>query len=165
LHHEAAHSVAQEVLFTALSVGIAGLGIFLAYRFYVVDPEAPSRITARIRGLYNLVYRKYYVDEIYDALFVNRTKDLANVCAFVDSTFVDGAVNATAALTRLTATLSRIFDTYVVDGLVNLIGWINMVLNRALTSLQTGLIQRYALGAVFGIVFFILIYFRFLVVS
>jgi NADH-quinone oxidoreductase subunit L len=165
LHHDAAHSVAEELLFTALSVGIAGLGIFLAYRFYVVDPEAPSRITARLKGLYNLVYRKYYVDEIYDALFVNRTKDLAKVCAFVDSTFVDGAVNATAAVTRLTATLSRIFDTYVVDGLVNLIGWINMLLNRVLTSLQTGLIQRYALGAVFGIVFFILIYFRYLVVS
>ena len=164
-HHGEAHSAAQEILFTALSVGIAGLGIFLAYRFYVVDPGAPARITARIKGFYELVYRKYYVDEIYDALFVNRTKDLAKGLAFVDSTFVDGAVNGTAALTRFTGTVSRIFDTYVVDGLVNLVGWINMALNRVATSLQTGLIQRYALGAVFGIVFFILIYFRYLVVS
>ena len=29
-------------------------------------------------GLYKLLYNKYYVDQIYDAMFVNRTKDLAH---------------------------------------------------------------------------------------
>jgi hypothetical protein len=43
---------------------------------------------------------------------------------------------------------------------VNFVGWFNMVLNRAATSLQTGLVQRYALGAVIGIVVFILIYYN-----
>ena len=97
------------------------------------------------------------MDELYDALFVDRTKDLGSACFFVDSKFVDGAVNGTAATTRGTATLSRLFDKYIVDGLVNLVGWINMALNRMATSLQTGMVQRYALGAVFGIVVFILI--------
>jgi NADH-quinone oxidoreductase subunit L len=99
------------------------------------------------------------VDELYDFLFVNRTKELANACYFVDSKFVDGAVNGTALTTKGTATVSGFFDKYVVDGLVNFVGWINMVLNGVATSLQTGLIQRYALGAVFGIVVFILFYF------
>jgi NADH-quinone oxidoreductase subunit L len=156
----AVHGVGQELLFTGLSVLIAGIGIFMAYRFYVVNPGLPERIAGRIQRLYSLVYNKYYVDELYDALFVNRAKDLGNAFYFVDAKFVDGAVNGTAATTRGTATVSRIFDKYVVDGLVNFVGWINMALNRIATSLQTGLIQRYALGAVFGILVFILIYYN-----
>ncbi|HYK88222.1 MAG TPA: NADH-quinone oxidoreductase subunit L [Acidobacteriota bacterium] len=156
----AVHSAGQEVLFTGLSVLVSLIGIFFAYRFYVLNPGTADRVTAKIRGFYRLVFRKYYVDELYDALFVNRAKDLGNACFFVDSRFVDGAVNGAAATTRGTATLSRIFDTYVVDGLVNLVGWINMLLNRIATSFQTGLVQRYALAAVFGIVVFILIYYN-----
>lgn len=135
-------------------------GIFLAYAFYVSKPERADRFVARIKGFYTLVYRKYCVDELYDALFVNRAKDLGNACFFVDSHFVDGAVNGTAATTRGTATLSRIFDMYVVDGLVNLVGWINMALNRIATSFQTGLVQRYALAAVFGIVVLVVVYYN-----
>jgi NADH-quinone oxidoreductase subunit L len=156
----AVHPAGQEFLFTVLSVAIALLGIYLAYRFYVARPGMADRVTEKIKGLHRLVRRKYYVDEIYDALFVNRTKDLARACFFVDSHFVDGAVNGTATTTRGTATLSRLFDAYVVDGLVNLIGWINMLLNRVFTSFQTGLVQRYALAAVLGIVVFVLIYYN-----
>ena len=159
-HEAAAHTAGVEFLFTSLSVAIALAGIFLAYRFYVVNPRIPDRIADRIQGLYRLVQNKYYVDELYDLLFVNRAKDLGNQCYFLDAKFVDGAVNGTAATTRGTATVSRIFDKYVVDGLVNLVGWINMGLNRAATALQTGLVQRYALGAVFGIVVLIVIYYN-----
>jgi NADH-quinone oxidoreductase subunit L len=117
-------------------------------------------VTAKIQGFYQLVYHKYYVDELYDALFVNRAKDLGRACFFVDSKFVDGAVNGTAATTRGTAALSRLFDKYVVDGLVNLVGRVNMILNRAVTSFQTGLVQRYALVAVLAIVLIVLVYYN-----
>jgi NADH-quinone oxidoreductase subunit L len=158
--HAIHHSASQEILFTALSIAMAAVGIYLAYRFYIVRPGLADRVTEKIKGLYRLVFHKYYVDEIYDALFVNRTKDLGDACFWVDSKFVDGAVNGTAATTRGTATISRLFDKYVVDGLVNLIGWINMLLNRIATSFQTGFIQRYALMTIFGIVVIILIYYK-----
>jgi NADH-quinone oxidoreductase subunit L len=156
----AVHSAGQEIVLTVLSVAIAGLGIFLAYIFYVAKPGLADRVTQKIKGFYGLVYNKYYVDQVYDALFVNRTKDLGNACFFVDSHFVDGAVNGAAATTRGTAWLSSLFDKYIVDGLVNLIGWFNMVLNRIVTSFQTGLVQRYALVSVLGIIVFILIYYN-----
>ncbi len=156
----AEHSHSEEILFTGLSVLIALFGIFLAHRVYVANPGTADRLTAKIKGFHSLVFRKYMIDELYDALFVNRTKDLGNACFFLDSKFVDGAVNGTAATTRGTATVSGFFDKYVVDGLVNFVGWINMVLNRIATSLQTGLVQRYALGAVFGILVFIIIYYN-----
>jgi NADH-quinone oxidoreductase subunit L len=160
--HEGAahHSSSVEMLFTALSVGIGLLGIYLAYHFYVKSPGSADRVAARFSGLHETLRRKYYVDELYDALFVNRTKDLGNACFLVDSRFVDGAVNGTAHTTKGTAWVSGKFDTYVVDGLVNLVGWINMMLNRVATATQTGMVQRYALGAVFGIVVFVLIYFN-----
>jgi hypothetical protein len=72
---------------------------------------------------------------------------------------VDGAVNGAAATTRGTATASLLFDNYVIDGLVNFVGWINMRLNKFATALQTGLVQRYALSALVGIVILILIFF------
>jgi NADH-quinone oxidoreductase subunit L len=161
-HAESAahHPASEELLFTVLSVAIAALGIYLAYRFYVVRPGLADRVTQKIQGLYRLVFRKYYVDEIYDALFVNRAKDLGTACFFIDSHFVDGAVNGTAATTRGTASLSKLFDTYVVDGLVNFIGWINMKLNRIATSFQTGLVQRYALATVAAISVIVVIYFN-----
>ena len=36
----------------------------------------PSALAERFSGVYTLLYNKYYVDQIYDAMFVNRTKDL-----------------------------------------------------------------------------------------
>ncbi len=158
--HEVEHAAGQELLFTALSIAIALGGIVLAYAFYVAKPERADRFVAKVKGFYTLVYHKDYRDELYDALFVNRTKDLGNACFFVDSHFVDGAVNGAAATTRGTATLSRLFDKYVVDGLVNLVGWINMALNRIATSFQTGLVQRYALAAIFGIVVLVVVYYN-----
>ena len=131
----------------------------------MVKPGTADRVTQRIKGIYELVYHKYYVDQLYDALFVNRTKDLGRACFFVDSHFVDGAVNGTAATTRGTASLWRLFDTYIVDGLVNLIGWFNMMLNRIVTSFQTGLVQRYALVAVLGVIVFILVSYNGLLTS
>ena len=155
----AAHTTSQEFLFTLLSVVISLAGICLAYLFYVARPGTAGRITERFKGLHKLVYRKFYVDEAYDALIINRTKALANACFLVDSKFVDGAVNGAAATTRGTATASLLFDNYVIDGLVNFVGWINMRLNKFATALQTGLVQRYALSALVGIVILILIFF------
>ncbi|NLT65805.1 MAG: NADH-quinone oxidoreductase subunit L [Acidobacteria bacterium] len=157
-HSAAHHSAAQELLFTGLSVAIAAAGIFLAYRFYVLRPGTAGAVTAKIKGFYTLVYNKYYVDQLYDALFVNRTKDAGRALFFIDSKLVDGLVNFVGAGTRGTSFVSKLFDTYIVDGLVNLVGWINMRLNRIATAFQTGLVQRYALLAVVGIIVFILIY-------
>jgi NADH-quinone oxidoreductase subunit L len=154
------HAAGLEFSFTLLSIAIALCGIFTAYWFYVARPGTADRVTQRIKGYYNLVYHKYYVDQLYDALFVNRAKNLGQAFFFVDSRFVDGLVNLTAMATRGTASVSKLFDSYVVDGLVNLVGWINMMLNRIVTSFQTGLVQRYALAAILGIVVFVLIFYN-----
>src|ERR1039457_5785039 len=46
------------------------LGIALAYLMYVVKPGIPDSFAGSMKGLYTLVYNKYFVDEIYDAAVV-----------------------------------------------------------------------------------------------
>src|ERR1017187_10865957 len=73
----ASSGASMEYLLMAFSVTIAAGGIWLAYKWYIQQPEVPERIAASHPFLYRLLYNKCYVDQIYDAMFVNRTKDLA----------------------------------------------------------------------------------------
>src|ERR1700676_142402 len=73
----AASSASTEYLLMLLSVLVACGGIWLAYRWYIQRPEVPEKIAAASPFLYKLLYNKYFVDQLYDAMFVNRVKDLA----------------------------------------------------------------------------------------
>jgi NADH-quinone oxidoreductase subunit L len=77
------------------SVGVAALGLWLAWLFYYKRPELPDRITARIHGVYLTVLHKYYVDEGYGALFVKPLLALSTVVFWrgVDQVVIDGMVN------------------------------------------------------------------------
>jgi NADH-quinone oxidoreductase subunit L len=59
-----------ELLFTGISVGAGLLGLFLAFTLYYKRPELPQRIATSFGGFYHTVLHKYYVDEIYAAIFV-----------------------------------------------------------------------------------------------
>ncbi|MDE1900296.1 MAG: NADH-quinone oxidoreductase subunit L [Alphaproteobacteria bacterium] len=52
-----------------LPLGMALPGIFFAYIFYMVRPEWPGKLARGLGGLYRLIYRKYYFDEVYGFLF------------------------------------------------------------------------------------------------
>jgi NADH-quinone oxidoreductase subunit L len=158
--HEAAAEggVAEELMITGLSVLIAALGIYLAYILYIKRKELPDKLATSWPGVYKMLYNKYKVDELYDALFVNRAKDLGNSLNTFDHIIVDGAVNGTATTTQLSATVSRLFDTYVVDGLVNLIATVSQALASLNRVFQTGVMQRYAMVMVLGVVIFVGIY-------
>jgi NADH-quinone oxidoreductase subunit L len=152
------HGVGLEILLTAVSVLVAAAGMGLAWYCYILRPEIPGQVAARVSGVYRTLYNKYWVDELYDALIINRTKDLGNLLSSFDAYIVDGMVNLTAALTRGTATVSRIFDTYVVDGLVNLTGATVQFFSRVFRQMQTGLVQGYALFILAGVLAFLSLY-------
>src|SRR5208282_3991278 len=97
IHLEAQHySEGMEIGMAALSVAIALSGIFLAYTMYCKKSAVPERISKQFNGLYTTLVHKYYIDELYDALFVNRAKDAGRSLWRFDSKVVDGAVNDTA---------------------------------------------------------------------
>jgi NADH-quinone oxidoreductase subunit L len=53
------------------------------------------------------------------------------------------------------ANLSKIFDTYVVDGLVDLVGHLPSLFGGLLRPIQNGLVQFYGLAMVLGLVVFL----------
>ena len=139
-----------------LSVLIACGGIWLAYRWYIQRPEVPDKIAAASPFLYKLLYNKYYVDQIYDALFVNRTKDLALTLGAFDVNFINGlGVDGSAWVTRVTSRISAIWDSWIVDGLVNLAARIVWLFSWPVRMLQTGRVSRYALLMLLGVLVFL----------
>ncbi len=152
---EGHHSHSLEILLTVVSVAVAGLGIFLAYFFFLAQPSRTDQLRERFQTLYRWVYNKYYVDELYDTLIVNRCKNLGSGLSIFDHYVVDGIINGSAALTRFTARTSGLVDTHIVDRLVNLVAEIVEYFSSVFRRIQTGLVQRYFLAFVLGVIFVI----------
>jgi len=140
------------------SVVVAAIGAFIAYRWYVQNPEIPERVAERAGPLYRLVLQKYKIDELYDALFVNPTKTLGNGFAAFDLAVVDGGVNGLGWTTRMSSEFSRIWDLYVIDGLVNLLAFVTKVFSYPARIVQTGFVQSYALLITLGVLTFMAYY-------
>jgi NADH-quinone oxidoreductase subunit L len=94
-----------EYLLMAVSVTVAFGGWFLAYLLYIRRPELPERVAATLGGLYRAVANKYYVDEIYAALFVNPLVEGSSAILWkgVDQGVIDAAVNNAADSARHTS--------------------------------------------------------------
>ncbi|MGA7934969.1 MAG: proton-conducting transporter membrane subunit, partial [Kovacikia sp.] len=93
------------------SVGIALIGItlaFLMYRRHKIDPAA---IAAKIPALYQLSKNKWYFDDIYYNLFVLGSRRLARQVLEVDYKVVDGVVNLTGLVTLLTGEFLKYFES------------------------------------------------------
>jgi NADH-quinone oxidoreductase subunit L len=141
-----------------LSVGVALVGFLVAHRWYVKQPKIAERVAAAAGAGYTLLLNKYYIDELYDALFVNRAKDGGNALAAFDLGVVDGGVNGVGWCTRMSAELSRLWDTWVIDGLVNVLAFVVKVLSYPVRVLQTGLLQSYAWFITLGVFIFMVYY-------
>ena len=152
VHAEAHHDAAIEWLLMGLSVAIAIVGILLARHLYVVRPDAPETIRRRAAPIYNVLYNKWYVDEIYDFLFVNGLgKGGGTVMSRFDNKIVDGGVNGAGWLTRFTSILSVWWDTWVVDGSVRLLAFSVKLASYPMRIVQTGYLQSYAFAILVGV--------------
>jgi NADH-quinone oxidoreductase subunit L len=151
---------AAEWFFIAVSLIVAAFGIGLGLLFYVKSPRLPGVWAARLAPLYRASYHKYWVDELYGALFTRRTMDASRGVYAVDSKVIDGAVNGSAWLTRKTSLITGGADKYVVDGLVNIIaGFISRLMSPLIRASQTGFTQNYALVMVIGLIAAVALFF------
>jgi NADH-quinone oxidoreductase subunit L len=120
-------SVGLEWGLLGVSSLIALIGIGLAYWFYVVNPEMPADLAVRFKTIFRWLVNKYYVDDLYDVLFVKPGKALASFLAQgIDQAVIDG----------------------VIDGGARLIGRGGAWLGR----LQSGYIPHYALAMFIGVI-------------
>jgi NADH-quinone oxidoreductase subunit L len=153
--HEGAHSASTEWTLMLLSVAIAAGGILVAKYFYVTKPEIPDKIAAAVPGLHRTLSNKWYLDEIYEFVFVNGLcKAGGLLLGAFDRNVVDGGVNGAGWLTRFAATLSAWWDTWIVDGTVRLTSFLVKMSSYPVCLLQTGRVQGYAFFVVVGILVF-----------
>ncbi len=78
-------------------VGIALLGIILAGFLYKKESDRPVRAAAAAGGVYRLVLRKFYIDELY--YFVTKKiifNGIGRPAAWIDRNMVDGLMNGMA---------------------------------------------------------------------
>jgi len=80
------------------AVGVALLGLLIAWWFYIARPEVPRRLAQSLHGAYTLLLDKYYVDEIYGALIVRPLLWISTNVLWhgVDERMIDGTVNGSA---------------------------------------------------------------------
>jgi NAD(P)H-quinone oxidoreductase subunit 5 len=107
------------------SVGIGLIGISLAILMYMQKKIDPSAIAKSIAPLYNLSKNKWYIDEIYEAVFVTGSRRLARQVLEVDAK--------------------------IVDGVVNLAGFVTVVSGEGLKYFENGKAQFYALVIFIGV--------------
>jgi NADH-quinone oxidoreductase subunit L len=125
----AIHDHGMNVGLMALSSLLAVGGIGFAWWMYVKDVGLADRVAAGMGGLYQLSVNLFYLNELY-AIFV------------------------VMPMTAL-AVLSRLFDTYVLDGIVDLFGQVPSMVGQLFRPLQNGLVQFYALTMVLGLTVFL----------
>jgi len=98
----AAEEGGKETLFMAISVAAAAVGFFLAWLLYYRRPEWPQRIVQHIPTLYHTVLHKYYVDELYAALFVKPLLEGSEKLLWrgIDQNVIDAGVDGSAVAAR-----------------------------------------------------------------
>jgi NADH-quinone oxidoreductase subunit L len=88
----------SEGLLTSISLAAAALGLYLAFLLYYRRPQLPQQIAQALGGFYDTVVHKYYVDEIYAALFVKPLLDGSTRILWqgIDQDVIDSALDNSA---------------------------------------------------------------------
>jgi NADH-quinone oxidoreductase subunit L len=116
-----------ELMLMGISVLVAVIGIVLAYVQYVSRAQRPVEDDAQRSAPENLVYHKYYIDELYDGLIVKPVMALSNG-------------------------LYRFVENGVIDPIANGFGRVTLAGGQLLRFVQTGSVETYLLLMVLGIV-------------
>lgn len=112
---------------TSLPFFIALAGVALAAFFYLVRPDLPDRIAARVRWLYTILVNHYYFDRFNEIVFAGGARRLGRwLWQIGDRTVIDGAM---------------------VNGSAQIVGEVA----EAGAALQSGRLYHYAFSMILGI--------------
>jgi len=125
-----------------LSVAIYWRGFNVARRIVSIPP---------IKWVHAWLVNRMFFDEMYDAVFVWPTLEIANLAGWVDRQLIDRLVNAAAGLVALMSRASGLFDRLVVDGFVNGVANATSELGAIVRAPQNGRIRVYVTVSVAAI--------------
>jgi NADH-quinone oxidoreductase subunit L len=125
VHHELSRGAEWALLLVSVLVALFGIGA--GFQAYLANPALSTSLRERFSGLHRVLENKYWVDEAYDAVVVRPFMDASQW-------------------------LWRVWDTRVVDGLVNGVGYTLELGSGMLKLLQTGFVGTYALWIALGVI-------------
>jgi NADH-quinone oxidoreductase subunit L len=144
----------------SVSTLLALLAIFLSWLLYGRQPlvEGQQDPLKRLLGpLFTVFERKYWVDEAYWAIFVNRYVDIARFLAnvidgrfwhdFVHEKVIAGTYNWISC-----TVLDLRVDQQFIDAIANGLGALTKRISSGLRRLQNGFVRSYALAVLAGVV-------------
>jgi len=113
---------------------LAMAGLATAVYFYLLRPDLPAKIKAKVEGLYNLLDRKYYFDDLYIKGFAAWGRNIGTLLwkrgdqFLIDGVLVNGTANSVAKLAGVMRQLqSGYLYTYafaMIIGLTMFLGWL-----------------------------------------
>src|SRR5919109_2310134 len=160
-HAEEHASHALELGLMAVSISVAAFGFLIAYLMYYREALSAERFVNLAGGFfYRLFNEKYYIDEIYQVIFVNGTLLLARIGSLFDQYVIDGIVDGSASLTKFVSWLNGLFDNYIIDGIVNAIANVTFWTGNQFRRFQTGNINSYLYGILIAVVLAIIVKLR-----
>ena len=134
LPHHHPHDLPAWVIYSPLLAAVSG--IILAYLFYGGTRRIPQWIATKMSLVYNFSYRKWFIDELYNFLFVNRALGLGQFL------WQKGDVG--------------LIDRYGPDGATRL----SLTISRFISYFQTGYVYHYAFAMIVGVLLIVTWYLR-----
>ncbi|MFC1600867.1 proton-conducting transporter membrane subunit [Candidatus Sumerlaeota bacterium] len=142
------------------SIFVFFLGLVVAIALYsrrFIKPETLANAPL-LADLHRILFRKYYIDELYQVVFIDRTIDLCRFAGGFDMLVIDFAVNFWGWFYRRSSDVVGWCDNTFVDGAVNYSGYTTGAVGRLLARLQTGCVRTYILSASIGVAVLALVF-------
>jgi len=133
-HHHTLLGMDVHLAMQIISAFIALAGIGLAAYFHWLNRPLTDQIAKKFGVVVEVLYNKYYVDELYDAVIVKPLRMLGH--GFY------------------------LFDQFVINGLVITVGYLPRLAGWSVQPTQSGKMQGYGLGMVFGVAVAALLVFK-----
>jgi NADH-quinone oxidoreductase subunit L len=147
--HEASVGLVMTLMGVATAIAFVGWG--LAHYLYSLSAGTADRWSEKFSAAYTTLLNKYYVDELYDFLFVEPTKRLGELLDWFDRTVVDGVVRGVGQLADWGSAGSTWIEKHVIYAGLNVIGYGNHLAARQGRKLQSGMVHHYAALIVAGL--------------
>ena len=113
--------------FQGYAVYLAFAGIFCAWWLYMKQPNLAESLKEKLKLPYKVLYNKYGIDELYQALFATGSRKVGSFCdSFGDRLLIDGLV---------------------VNGSAKIVNW----LSSKVRGMQTGYLYHYAFAMIIGL--------------
>lgn len=152
VYYQEPHVVGTDLVVMGLASAAWIVGISVAVLAYVKGWIPTASIKRTLAPVYQLLQERYYIDTLYELLFVKGTVLVARVVGWFDRVVVDGIVNLVGLGTASLSGAVGMFDREVIDGAVNGVAAVFRAGSGLFRRIQSGFAQSYMLTAFLTVV-------------